>query len=306
MTRFSMRLPATSANLGPCFDTAAVAVSQFLHVEAVPSKQFSITATGLNADLCGSLQDNLLIETYRQILQKYGQEIIPLAITMHNEIPLGMGCGSSAAVLLAAVSMASQFGGMDWDDDRILQEACRIEGHPDNVAACWEGGLTIAAMDDVDRAFTHTVRPPESWRALLVLPDSPLATVKARAVLPQQYSRADVVQNIQSASLLGLAWSSSNGKLLSIAMRDRIHQPYREEICPLLPALLPLTGSEGVLGVALSGAGPAVLLVLAGESYIEKTKLAVEQTLQSKMAVQFIAASFQREGAKLSRLATCP
>lgn len=305
MKRLSLRLPATSANLGPCFDTAAVAIAQFLEVDAVSASEFSITATGRNADVCGVLKDNLLIKTYQDILERYGRPVAPLAITMWNEIPLGMGCGSSAAVLLAAVAFAAYFGELEWNDDRILAEACRIEGHPDNVAACWLGGLTIAATGEQGQVRTLRVETPSNWRAMLVLPDAPLATVKARAVLPQQYSREDVVANLQAASLLGLAWSSGDGNLLGFAMRDRIHQPYRAEICPLLPILLPLSGSNGILGVALSGAGPAMLLVVESEESLPAAQLAVQQVLNGDMQVQFIRSAFTGDGARRQRLVAC-
>jgi homoserine kinase len=305
MKRLSLRLPATSANLGPCFDTAAVAIALFLEVEAVPAAEFSITARGRNADLCEVLEDNLLITTYRRLLEENGRPVVPLAITMWNEIPLGMGCGSSAAVLLAAVAFASYFGDLEWDDDQVLAEACRIEGHPDNVAACWLGGLTIAADEGKGQVRTVRVETPPSWRAMLVLPDTPLPTVKARAVLPQQYSREDVVANLQSASLLGLAWTSGNGSLLEIAMRDRIHQPYRAEMCPLLLPLLPLAGTSGVLGVALSGAGPAVLLVLESEAHLSTAQLAVQQILNNSMPVQFLLTAFTGDGARRQRLVAC-
>lgn len=301
MKRLSLRLPATSANLGPCFDTAAVAIAQFLEVEAVPASEFSIKATGRNADLCERMQDNLLIETYQRVLRQMGKPVKPLAITMRNEIPLGMGCGSSAAVLLAAVSFAAYFGELGWDDDRILAEACRIEGHPDNVAACWLGGLTIAAADGGE-IRTLRVESPNAWRAMLVLPDSPLPTVKARSVLPHQYSREDVVANLQSASLLGLAWSTGEGSLLRVAMRDHIHQPYRAEICPLLPVLLPLAGKHGILGVALSGAGPAVLLVVESEEHLSAAQSAVQEALPGDMCAQFILSSFTGNGARQQRI----
>lgn len=304
MKRMSLRLPATSANLGPCFDTAAVAIAHFLEVEAVPASEFSIDATGRNAEICGKLENNLLIKTYCQLLDQSGKPVVPLAITMRNEVPLGMGCGSSATVLLAAVSFANFFGELGWTDDQILAEACRIEGHPDNVAACWLGGLTIAASDASD---VHTIRVDTSnaWRAMLVLPDSPLPTVKARSVLPAQYSRQDVVANLQSASLLGLAWSSGDGNLLRVAMRDRIHQPYREEMCPLLPRLLPLSGTRGVLGVALSGAGPAVLLVVESEEYLPEVQKAVQKAVGNDMPVQFLSSMFTGNGAKQQRVVAC-
>ena len=108
------------------------------------------------------------------------------------------------------------------------------------------------------------------WRAIVVLPAEPLATSKARAVLPASYTLADVVVNIQSASLLGLAFAQARADLLRMAMRDRIHQPYRAAICPLLPLLLPLAGQHGILGAALSGAGPAMLVIVENESALRE------------------------------------
>ena len=110
------------------------------------------------------------------------------------------------------------------------------------------------------------VTPPAEWRAIVVLPAEPLATSKARAVLPASYAREDVIANLQSVGLLGLAFAQGRGDLLRIAMSDRIHQPYRAAICPMLPRLLPLAGGDGILGAALSGAGPAVLVVVDAEA----------------------------------------
>jgi homoserine kinase len=283
-----LRLPATSANLGPCFDAAALALKLYLEVEATPAKEFSIDATGRSPEICGALKNNLLIETYRGILTANGRDILPLAIRMRNDIPLGMGCGSSAATRLAAVALAAHFGDLDWGredrPDRILFEATLLEGHPDTVAACWLGGFTVASCAD-GRVYTASVSPPLTWSVLLALPQDPLPTESARALLPDIYSRADVVANIQATALLSAAFALGRGDLLHIAMRDRVHQPYRYEVCPLLPRLLPLAGTHGILGAALSGAGPAVLLILESDSdakpdvVSEKAKLAVSEAV---------------------------
>jgi homoserine kinase len=170
-----------------------------------------------------------------------------------------MGCGSSAAVRLAAVALASAFGGLDWDASCIVEHAVRLEGHPDNVAACWYGGLTIAAS--AQPLAIISLPPPRDWRALLILPETPVATSRARSMLPQSYPRQDVVQSVQCVALLTAAFALGRADLMQWATRDRLHQPYREELCPLLPALLPLAGSHGVMSVTLSGAGPAVMLL---------------------------------------------
>ncbi len=226
-----------------------MALDFFLEIEAEAAPEFSVTATGRNADRCAQLEDNLILETYKQIMRSHERAIVPLAIRMVNGIPLGMGCGSSAAARLAAIALANHFGQLGWDTERILEEAYRLEGHPDNVAACWLGGFVTAVCEGT-KVRVARADPPEEWRAIVALPQEPLATSEARAVLPASYSLEDVVANLQSVAVLGLAFAQGRADLLRLAMRDRIHQPYRAPICPLLPILLPLVGEHGILGVA--------------------------------------------------------
>jgi homoserine kinase len=265
MRTVRLQLPATSANVGPGFDALALALDLFLEIQAAPDSHFSIEAQGRNPEICGQIENNLLIATYRSVLEREGRQVLPLAVRMQNGIPLGMGCGSSAAVRLAGVALAVHFGNLDWGENRIVEVASGLEGHPDNVAACWYGGLTVAAGRD-NRLDTLSIAPPSDWRALLVLPETPVSTAKSRAVLPGSYSRADAVKNIQSVALLTAAFALRRADLLSRATQDSFHQPFRAEICPLLPLLLPLAGKSGILSVTLSGAGPAVLLLCAGDS----------------------------------------
>lgn len=258
-------LPATSANLGPAFDSAGLAMGLSLTIDAEPSRALAnppliIEATGRNADRCARTSNNMIFETYRDVLRVAGRTAIPLYLRLHNEIPLGMGCGSSAAALLGGVLLANHFGRLGWNLHTCLEEACRREGHPDNVAACALGYMTISAVS-AGAVTAATCGQGLPWKLLLALPSASLATERARALLPATYSRSDAVTNIQSASLLVAAFALGRGDLLRVAMQDRIHQPYRMEACPVLPLLLPLAGTAGILGVALSGAGPGVLLV---------------------------------------------
>jgi homoserine kinase len=293
-----LRLPATSANLGPGFDASAVALDFYLEIEASPAAEFSIAATGRDAERCSLLEDNLILEIYKGLLAANGCPPIPLAIRMANGIPLGMGCGSSAAGRLAAIALAVHFGQLDWSSERILEEASALEGHPDNAAACWLGGFVTAACED-GRVHVARVAPPEGWRAIVVLPSEPLPTSEARAVLPASYSRADAVANIQSVALLGLAFSQARGDLLRIAMRDRIHQPYRAPICRLLPRLLPLAGEHGILGAALSGAGPSVLVIVGSEESLPEASDAIRQATEGLKEPELKFCRFEPVGADL-------
>jgi len=261
-----LSLPATSANLGPGFDAVGLALSMRLTVEARVAAGFRIEATGRDAALCGTLENNLILDTYREVLAQSGRKEFPLHLKLHNEIPLGMGCGSSAAALLAGVALADHFGGLQMDDAAIVEEASRREGHPDNVAACWYGGFTVSAQDGEAvkvATFGVNVETTGIWELLLAVQPTSLATKKARALLPEQYSKADAIFNVQRTALLVAAFAQGRLDLLKTAMQDRMHQPYRAEACPLLTKLLPLMEEPEVAGVALSGAGPSVLVFLA-------------------------------------------
>jgi homoserine kinase len=292
-----LQLPATSANLGPGFDALALALELFLEIEAAPAKEFSIRATGRSHEICGAPQDNLLIESYRHVLAAERRAIAPLAIRVRNGIPLGMGCGSSAAVRLAAVALAAHFGSLAWSADRIVEMAARLEGHPDNVAACWNGGLTVAAGGKA-QLVAVSISPPPEWRAILVVPDTPVETTKSRSVLPESYSRPDAVKNVQNVALLTAAFALRRADLLPLATEDVLHQPYRMEICPLLPALLPLSGKAGVLSVTLSGAGPAVLLLYNGDS--SRLKREILEQIQGMGPVELLEVGLWGEGASVS------
>jgi homoserine kinase len=276
MRGLRLSLPATSANLGPGFDAAGLALSMRLTVEARVAPGFQVQATGRDAELCGALEHNLMLDTYRDVLTRAGAEVLPLHLKLHNEIPLGMGCGSSAAALLAGVALADHFGGLGMGDAGIVAEASRIEGHPDNVTACWYGGFTVSA-ESGDTVQVATFAGDPAWEMLLAVPPTSLATKKARALLPESYTKADAIFNVQRASLLVAAFAQGKLDLLATAMQDRMHQPYRAAACPLLKRLLPLMAEAEIAGVVLSGAGPSVLVFLAAETTVLEAETRIQR-----------------------------
>ena len=294
-----LTLPATSANLGPAFDAAALAMEIYLTIDARAASDFSIKAAGRDSATCQALQDNLILTTHCEVLEQEGLGFVPLALRIKNEIPIGKGCGSSAAARLAGVALANHFGHLRWSDAQIIGEASRRERHPDNASACWMGGLTIARMSSESEAQVACIRPKGKWPLLLAIPEESLATEKARGVLPAAYSRADAVLNIQNSLFLLAAFMEGRPELLAPSLGDRIHQPYRAPLCPLLPALQELNGKEGVLGAALSGAGPSVIVFLDPNSSAQKTKRTIAAHLEEKkLAAELLLTSIARRGAR--------
>jgi homoserine kinase len=275
-------LPATSANLGPAFDAAALAFSMFLKIRANSADEFSIVARGRDREICAKIEGNLILTTYREVLQGERKPVQPIALRVDNQIPIGKGCGSSAAARLAGIALAVRFGRLRWSANRVVYEAAQREHHPDNAAACWMGGLAIARISANGEMQIARVRPKGEWPLLLAVPNEGLSTEDARRVLPNQYSRADAVANIQNSMLLLAAFLQGRKDLLTSAIEDRIHQPYRASLCPLLPALQKLNRTRGILGSVLSGAGPSVLIFLDPESSADHVRKQVREHLRAE------------------------
>ena len=149
---FSVSLPATSANLGPGFDAAALAFDLHLKVTAQSANEFSIVAKGRDSEICGKVENNLILSTYREVLESANKPVVPLALKIDNQAPIGKGCGSSASARLAGIALADHFGKLRWSDSKIVGEASRREHHPDNAAACWMGGVAVARMSGESEA----------------------------------------------------------------------------------------------------------------------------------------------------------
>lgn len=295
-----LALPATSANLGPAFDAAALAMDFYIKIKAQAAERFSISAAGRDEEICGNLENHLILTTYREVLKASQREVTPLSLEIDNDIPIGKGCGSSAAARLAGIALAVQFGRLRWSDAQIIGEASRREHHPDNASACWLGGLTVARMSGDAEAQVVRVLPKGKWPLLLAVPEQSLSTEAARRVLPAQYSRADAVTNVQNSMLLLAAFTQGRPDLLPAALEDRIHQPYRAALCPLLPCLQELKGKDGVLGAVLSGAGPSVLVFADPRASLQTVRKRVAAQLSAhRLTAELLPTSITSRGAGL-------
>ena len=313
MRGIELKLPASSANLGPAFDSAAIALDLYLHVRAEVATSFSVNASGRDAEACGTLEHNLVLDSYREVLTRASARCVPLALRVENEIPIGKGCGSSAAARLAGVALAVHFGGLPWTDEQILDEAVRQEGHADNAAACWLGGFVIvqAAGSRQPSGVSRQEKRTQATRLevsrarplLLVLAGNGLATGKSRALVPTLYGREVVVANLQGAMALVAAHLLGRDELFGAAQHDALHQPYRAKLCPLLPCLQPLAGTAGILAVTLSGAGSSVLLTLRQEASQPEVCQAVTERLRAmKLEGELLFTKMAMEGTRRTEL----
>lgn len=255
----TLRVPASSANLGPGFDSLGLALSIYLECRFRAAGRLNISVSGRDEELIPSSEDNLIWQTALAVARDVGAELPPVEIEIRNDIPIGKGLGSSAAALTAGVVIADHLLGLHWKRPRILDEAAKIEGHPDNVAACVLGSIVASAIDSGGVARSIRLEMPEHFGLAVVVPDFILPTSEARAVLPATYSREDAVFNVQRASLLIAAMATGTTSAFPVALEDRFHQPYR---CPLVPGLAEAIRlrAPGLLGCVLSGAGPSVLV----------------------------------------------
>jgi len=259
MSWFTLRVPASSANLGPGFDALGLALSVYLNCRFRRSEWLAIRARGRDCQAISTGADNLIWQTAQTVAEAQGLQMPPIELEIENEIPIGKGMGSSAAALTAGVVIADELLGFGWKPLRILDEAARLEGHPDNVAPCTLGSIVASAIDSGGVVRSVRLHLPQGFGVGIVVPDFDLPTVKARAVLPEGYSKQDAIFNLQRASLLIAALATGSTWAFPVALEDRFHQPYRVPLVPGLDAILKLR-APGLLGCALSGAGPSILV----------------------------------------------
>jgi homoserine kinase len=246
-----VRVPASSANLGPGYDVMAAALSLQLELEVTETGEFSVEAPGLDVP---SGRDNHVVRAFETLRSADG-----LRFRIGSELPLARGFGSSAAATVAGLTAADHLYELALSPAELLARATELEGHPDNAAAAIYGGFVICAEDGGSPVATR-FDPPEGLEAVAVIPADEVPTSEAREAMPEQVPLADAVANVAAASLLVLGLQTADLHLVTRGLRDRLHQPYRRDLYPRSMELLEAAPELGALGATISGAGPTVLV----------------------------------------------
>lgn len=267
MGEFSIdvRVPASTANLGAGFDCLGLALELYLNVRAAVVSSPGARAVARSRGVDGSSalpstpEENLIFRAMRHTVEREGFRLPAVRLAVQNEIPMASGLGSSAAATVAGVVLGFAVAGRPVIRDAALQYAAEMEGHADNVAASLLGGLVVTVARGDGTFAGVQKRWPKLIRIVAVMPHFTLETKKSRAVLPKSVERCDAVYNVQRSALLVAALEERRYDIIWDALQDRLHQTYRQTLIPGLEDILAIPRMPGLLGIALSGAGPSVI-----------------------------------------------
>ncbi len=247
-------VPATSANLGPGFDSLGLAIGLRNQVDFKPSRFFSVAIKGEGANNPRLKGNNLFVSIFNDHYKRLSKKNQNFKFTFENEIPMSRGLGSSSAVIVSAIATAHEAAGVRVSKRRILNYALVYENHPDNIAPAVMGGFNVSTIEK-NKVFSEKKHLPEYLKAVVVIPNKPISTARSRTSLPRSYSKENAIFNLSHASLTVAAFYAENWELLKIATQDRFHQKARMKMLPELFAVQKLAYENGALMSTLSGSG---------------------------------------------------
>jgi homoserine kinase len=283
--RLKVRVPGSTANLGPGFDTFGLAVSLDADFEFVilekPDEKIPFTCLTENTDpawqVAGPFVERIMAEHFKS----YAEVKDRLRVVIDSELPVGCGFGSSASTIVASLRASYELDHRMLSLSSLLVKGSELEGHSDNVGASVYGGFVVTGRSKKrPGVFAAAIKWPDQWCPLFVVPENAVSTAKARGILPKAVSRADAVWNIQHASLLVSAVANQDEELMREAMDDRLHEPYRYCLVPQLPVLKKLLKGTPALGCVLSGAGSSTM-VLVNQRHKDEVKREIENWIKS-------------------------
>lgn len=266
-----VKVPATTANLGPGFDIIGVALNLYNYFELIQAEQYKMVISGTQNDNTLSVQkDNLIFKSIQRVFQELGIDIPELEIKVEINIPLSRGLGSSSSAIAGGLFAANNFCGSKIDPKSLLNLANEIEGHPDNVAPCLLGGIVTSLCEDKN-VFTNKIDTKLDLSFITVIPDFKLSTEKARKALPAKIPFSDAVFNSSRLAFLLNGFYENNPDFLKLAFHDRLHEQYRGHLIKGFEEVKETALEKGATGSVLSGAGPTILAVsLKNEEEIGK------------------------------------
>jgi homoserine kinase len=261
--QLTLRVPATSANLGPGFDCLALALGIYNTFTVTAAETSSVNVHGEGAGVLHTDERNMFFEAYRAAARTAGREAPSARVVAENGIPLARGLGSSAAAVIAGTLAAKELLSLDWSAQQVLRSALTVETHQDNLVGTLCGGLTASVRDGDDVRWIK-LPPPAGMKVILAVPAYEVETPRARSALPKTVPLADAVDNIGRAVVLTAALTTGDLEHVRGMMADRLHQPYRSNITPGAAEAMAAARDAGALGAAVSGAGPTVIALATG------------------------------------------
>ena len=291
-----VKVPATTANMGPGFDSIGMALTMYniVYAEQIDEGLEIIIQDG-NPNIPTD-ETNLIYKTICHFYRNINQPVPGIRIVQQDSIPHTRGLGSSAACIVAGLHIANAMSHSFFSKEELVQMAAQIEGHPDNTTPALLGGMTIGAMNDNDMKYVK-VRVADNLHFAVMIPDFTLSTELAREALPKSVSLKDAVFNASRAALLAASMMGGDIDNLEMATQDKLHQPYRSKLIPHMEDILQEAKRYGAKGTFLSGAGPTLLALIKNVVDFRREMVAYLDTLEQNWQVQMLQAD--NEGAKV-------
>lgn len=299
-SHIQVRVPASTSNLGPGFDALGLALDLATTITVTPAPTTSITIDGEGAALLSRGSDNLILRRMHEFAEAHGRSLPTIHLHIANGIPLERGMGASGAASLAGLLAADALLETASSREHILDLACRLEGHPDNVTPSLLGGCTVSALSDGHVTALQIPFPAELVCALYI-PDLRMPTHAARQVMPTSYSRADAVFNLSRTALLVAALATQQYAALRVATQDRLHQPYRTAIYPALIPVIDAACQAGAHGAFLSGAGSTIAALSAPDGVDAVLTAMAAAGAAHGLTCRTLVAHIDRVGATMQR-----
>ena len=291
--KVSVKVPASSANIGPGFDCLGIALPIY---NTITIEETVLPGTGIEINIMSEEENidemvfdkiprdktNLVYKAVEMLYNSIGHEPSELKINIQTGIPIARGLGSSSSIIVGGLLAANKLLGDPADETALLAIATEVEGHPDNVAPAILGGLVLSSQEDDGSVSYFKMNWPEDWDLTVCIPDFELSTEISRSVLPKEVSMADANFNAKHLAMLIQAINTQDHKLMKLALKDKLHQPYREKLVPGMKDIMDAFKHEdGVLGCVLSGAGPSIL-VISHKYDVDKIKSIVKDIWESQ------------------------